>query len=94
MDDLGIWRRALTEYDAQGIYIVGEEHGRSFDTDAPPEVRVEIERTASGATVRWSNGTLESADSVGGPWGTVTGATPPAYNVTTSGAATFYRVRQ
>jgi hypothetical protein len=94
MDDLGIWRRALTDYDAQGIYVVGEQYGRSFDTDAPPEIRVEIERTASGATVRWSSGTLESADNVVGPWNTVTGATPPSHNVTTSGAATFYRVRQ
>ena len=32
----------LTEYDAQAIYIVGQNYGRSFDTDAPPEVRLQI----------------------------------------------------
>jgi hypothetical protein len=94
MDDLGIWRRVLTDYDAQAIYVVGQNYGRSFDTDAPPELRVEIERTANGALIKWSSGTLEAADSVGGPWNAVAGATPPTYNVTTSSAAKFYRARQ
>jgi len=94
MDDLGVWRRVLTEYDAQAIYVVGQNYGRSFDTDAPPEIRVEIERAPGGALVKWSNGTLESADSVGGPWSAVAGATAPSYNVTTSGAATYYRLKQ
>lgn len=94
MDDLGIWRRVLTEYDAQAIYLVGQNYGRSFDTDAPPEIRIEIERTAGGATVKWTSGTLESAESVNGPWSSVAGATPPSFSVSTSSAATYYRVKQ
>ena len=38
-------------------------------------------------------GTLESSDSVSGPWSAVAGATSPA-TITTSGAGKFYRARQ
>lgn len=93
IDDLGVWRSVLTDYDAQAIYIVGQDYGRSFDTTAPVEVTMQIQKTANGVEIQWSNGTLESADSVTGPWSTVNGANPPSLAVTPSGAAKFYRVK-
>ena len=32
IDDLGIWRRALTDIEARSIYIAGQTYGKSFDT--------------------------------------------------------------
>ncbi len=93
MDDLGIWRRVLTQYDAEAIYLVGQQHGRSFDTDAPAEVRVEIQRVPNGARIQWSSGTLESADTVLGPWTTVPGANAPSHDITPTGPAKLYRVK-
>ncbi len=93
MDDLGVWRSVLTDYDAQAIYIVGQNYGRSFDTTAPVEVTMQIQKTANGVVIQWSNGTLESADAVTGPWSTVNGANPPNMTVTPSGGAKFYRVK-
>lgn len=57
----------------------------------PPTASASIVRTASGATITYT-GTLESADSVLGPWTAVAGATSP-YAVTTTGGAKFYRVK-
>jgi hypothetical protein len=52
----------------------------------------------SGANLQISwpagqTGTLQSAPAVTGPWNDVAGATSP-YNVTTTGSAMFYRLRQ
>jgi hypothetical protein len=57
----------------------------------PPGGSASIARTASGASITYT-GTLESADSVLGPWTPVAGATSP-YAVTISGAAKFYRAK-
>jgi hypothetical protein len=51
IDDLGFWRRTLNEYEAQSIYIVGKNYGRSFDSTAPPELT--ILRGAGTVTVSW-----------------------------------------
>lgn len=93
MDDLGIWRRVLSDYDAQSIYIVGQNHGRSFDSTAPPEVRLSIGRTEGALRLEWSTGTLEAAPSVSGPWSAVAGANPPSHTVQPTEAAGFYRVK-
>ncbi len=93
IDDLGIWRSVLTDYDAQAIYIVGQDYGRSFDTTAPTQVTMQIQKSGSNVVIEWSNGTLESADAVTGPWSTVTGASAPSYTATPAGGAKFYRVK-
>lgn len=93
MDDLGVWRRPLTHYEAQAIYVVGSQFGRSFDTEGPPTVTVNIELAPGGATLRWSSGTLESADELTGTWTTVPGANPPSYTVAPTGSRKFFRVR-
>ena len=56
-----------------------------------PTGSASIVRTAAGASITYT-GTLESADSVTGPWTPVAGAVSP-YAVTITGAAKFYRVQ-
>ncbi len=94
MDDLGIWRRELTEYDAQAIYVVGSRHGRSFDTTGPAEIRLGIAQTGSTLTLTWTSGTLEAADTVNGTYTAVSGASAPSFTTSATGSAKFYRVRQ
>jgi len=93
MDDLGFWRRALTEYEAQGIYIVGKTHGRSFDSIAPPEVELTVTRAGSNVTIQWSAGTLESAVQIGDTWTPVSGAAPPSYMTALGPGPKFYRAK-
>ena len=94
MDDLGIWRRVLTDYDAQALYIVGNNYGRSFDTPAPPEIRLQILWSGANLEIQWPSGALETANSLKGPWTEVSGATPPSYAVTPGTGPAFYRARE
>jgi Concanavalin A-like lectin/glucanases superfamily/Immunoglobulin domain/Immunoglobulin I-set domain len=93
MDDLGFWRRALTDYEARAIYIVGNGYGRSFDVPAPATVTLSIQQTGSSLSIGWTSGVLQSAPSPKGPWTTVPGAVAPSYTVTppADGATVFYR---
>ncbi|MHC1762971.1 MAG: LamG-like jellyroll fold domain-containing protein [Verrucomicrobiia bacterium] len=93
LDDLGVWRRALSKYDAEAIYVVGNGYGRSFDTEGPATVTLAWEASASGLVLTWSAGTLESADTLAGPWTAVTGASAPTYTAPLSGTGKFFRVR-
>jgi hypothetical protein len=57
-------------------------------------VALTIVRSAGNVTVSWPGaGILQSATSVAGPYVDIIGSASP-YNVTPSGAATFYRLRQ
>ncbi len=93
LDDLGFWRRALTDYEARSIYIVGNGYGRSFDVPAPPSVTLTVSTDGTRVTIGWSNGTLQSASSPTGPWINVGGASAPKYTFTPSAGspALFYR---
>jgi hypothetical protein len=93
IDDIGFWRRTLTDYEAQSIYIVGSQYGRSFDTTAPLEVKLTIAVNGSNITIGWGSGTLQSTDALTGQWQTVSGANPPSYTTAASGAARFYRAK-
>ncbi len=94
LDDLGFWRRALTDYEARAIYIVGSQYGRSFDVTGPTDVALTFQFDGSAVTVGWPSGTLQSAPTVTGPWTDVPGAAAPSYKVTPAAAAgaVFYRV--
>jgi hypothetical protein len=92
MDDLGIWRRTLNHYEAQAIYVVGQNHGQSFDSKAVAEVKVQITRTTAGVELTWSSGTLESSDQINGAFTTVNGATSP-FKVEPANGNKFYRVK-
>lgn len=91
IDDLGIWRRTLTAYDAYAIHYVGRNRGASFDSATAATLAIETGTT--GLKISWdSGGTMEQADSVLGPWTTVPGATSP-YTVEPAGTGKFFRVK-
>jgi hypothetical protein len=90
IDDVGIWRRVLTSYEAQSIYLVGNG-GTSFDTYGP--VSLSIRKAGSVLEIIWQAGTLQQADAITGPWTNVGGASAPYYTVAPSAAKKFYRVQ-
>jgi hypothetical protein len=93
LDDLGFWRRTLTEYEAQGIYIVGSQYGRTFDQPGPASVTLTINRVGAELELTWASGTLEAADRITGTWEPVSGAAAPSYRLTPTALSKFYRVR-
>lgn len=52
-----------------------------------------IERSGSDITLRWTTGTLQSADNVVGPYTDVEGAAAPVYTVPMGAQPKFYRLR-
>ena len=92
IDDLGIWRRTLSEYEAQAIYVVGSKFGRSFDTGAPAAVVITTQFDGTNLVIGWPAGVLESAADLSGPWTAVSGATAPSYRTTPAATRQFYRV--
>ena len=94
IDDMGIWRRLLTADEVASIYSAGES-GQPFLPAAPSRgLAVPLTISLSGTTVQvsWSQGTLESAPALSGPWSPVLNATPPSFSTQNAGVATFYRV--
>ncbi len=95
LDDLGIWKRALTALEVTQIASAGSTAGRSFDTVNPnPDVIVTIGKSGSNLTLSWSQGTLQQSDSLGATaaWTTVPGAVAPSHTVTPGTGNKFYRV--
>ncbi|HNQ89229.1 MAG TPA: immunoglobulin domain-containing protein [Verrucomicrobiota bacterium] len=90
MDDLGIWRRALTAVEAQSIYLVAQ-NGATFDTYGP--VWLSIRRAGDALELVWQAGTLQSAAAVGGAYTPVPGASAPYHRVTPGATPMFYRVK-
>jgi len=93
LDDLGVWRRALTEYEAESIYQVGTL-GKSFDSYGP----VTLTMRPAGSTIEliWAAGTLLQSQDVAAPpasWTPVPGATAPYFQVTPGPGTMFYRVK-
>lgn len=91
LDDVGIWRRALSSTEAGSIYLVGHNYGRSFDTYGP--VTVTIKHAGSEVELIWQAGTLEWADEASGGWSDVPGAAAPYHRLTPGAAKKFFRVR-
>ncbi len=93
LDDIGIWRRALTPLEVAQIGAAGAA-GRSFDTVAPPSVILTLTPSGGNLILGYSSGTLQESTNVGpsAVWTPVPGATPPSTTVTPTNAANFYRV--
>jgi hypothetical protein len=89
IDDVGIWRRVLSTYDAQSIYQVGLT-GKSFDvgSPAPPALSIAFQ---GGVWVITYTGTLQSSSTVNGTYSNVPGATSPYTVPTASASIQFYR---
>lgn len=90
IDDVGIWRRALTPGQATGIY-AASQNSQSFDVVGPGSLT--LKRTGGILEFIWQQGTLQSADSPSGAWVDVVGATAPYYTVSPTAAKKFYRVK-
>jgi hypothetical protein len=91
LDDVGVWRRALSPSEAQSIYLVGQNHGKSFDSTGT--VSLTIQQGASGLELIWETGTLQWANDPGGAWTDVPGAAPSYYRITPTEAKKFFRVK-
>ncbi|MCX6923926.1 MAG: hypothetical protein NT154_12070, partial [Verrucomicrobia bacterium] len=93
VDDIGIWRQALTTLEVVQIESAGSTYGRSFNTVAPPSSNLTITRSGTSIVINYSSGTLLGSTNVSTGYAPVSGANPPSYTVTPSGAAKFYRVQ-
>ncbi|HEY5908981.1 MAG TPA: LamG-like jellyroll fold domain-containing protein [Verrucomicrobiae bacterium] len=91
VDDLGVWRRALSPAEAESIYLVGQNYGTSFDTYGP--VVLSIRKSGAALELVWQTGTLLEADKPDGTWTSVPNATAPYYRVTPGPGAKFYKVQ-
>jgi hypothetical protein len=96
IDDLGVWKRALTSLEAESIYLAGSA-GISF-TGAGPTNSVPPTPTIAllpghQLSLTWSTGTLQGTTNLTGTWTNVTGATSP-YTNSPTGAEQFFRIEQ
>jgi hypothetical protein len=91
MDDLGVWRRALTPNEAYTAWCVGANYGSSYDNYGP--VVLDLRLNGSALELIWQAGTLQEASSLSGPWTAVLGASAPYYPVTVGAGNKFYRVK-
>jgi hypothetical protein len=91
MDDLGIWSRALSAYDAASIYGAAQNN-QSFNVYGP--VKVYATQVGTNLDLSWQTGTLLQSTNAAGPYSPVTPTvTGPYYRTPTTGPAMFYRVR-
>lgn len=93
LDDIGIWRRALSALEVAQIESAGRTAGHSFDT-VSPAVTLTISRSGSNITISWPSGNLYQSDTVGAGavWTPVPGASAPSYTFT-PGSGKYYRVQ-
>jgi len=91
VDDIGIWRKALTSLELASIASAGRVGGNSFDTVGP--IPLSITPIGGNLVISYGAGTLLEAANVTGPYTPVVGAAAPQYSTSPSGAAKFYRVQ-
>ena len=99
LDDVALWTRALTADEVSGVFAAGKAKAALTTVKVTPPVvttptlpTVKSERTATGLKLTYT-GTLQSADTVVGPWTDVAGTKSPL-DVTAAPGAQFYRVKQ
>jgi hypothetical protein len=94
LDDIGIWRRALSPLEVAKIQSAGvSSNGSSFDTVAPP-ITITVTTAGSVVTLHWAGGTLTSSDTLGAGavWSPVPGASAPSYVIPPGTGTKFYRI--
>ena len=99
IDDLGIWRRALTADEAAAIYLRGVS-GHSFDVTPGVSTPVKLGTPAiSGGNLNlsWTGGTApfkvqSKASLTDAAWTDVTTTSNSTFSVPAAGAAGFYRI--
>ncbi len=89
IDDVAIWNRVLTPTEVENL---------SFQINTPLNLLISpdcmiIDRRNGSITISWrSEGVLQSATDVRGPYQDVPNATSP-YNITVGSSSQFYRLR-
>jgi Concanavalin A-like lectin/glucanases superfamily/Immunoglobulin I-set domain len=91
LDDIGVWRRALTDIEARSVYIAGQTYSKSFDTFGPATLAI-YKLSGGNVGIAWQAGTLKQSGKVTGPWTAVPGAAAPFYQIPSSATNTFYGV--
>jgi hypothetical protein len=96
VDDIGIWRQALTPLQVAQIESAGRTSGRSFNTVGPQNVTITVTRSGGNIVLSYPSGTLLQSTNARLPmsqWTAVPGASAPSFTVTPSGAGNYYRVQ-
>jgi hypothetical protein len=88
IDDLGVFRKALTPLEAASIYMAAVSNSLSY-VGAP--ITLSMQKSGNQLKLSWPAGTLQSADVVTGPYTDVTPVSP--LTVTPTAARKFYRVK-
>jgi len=88
IDDLGVFRKALTPLEAASIYMAAVSNNLSY---AGAPISLSMQKSGNQLKLSWPAGTLQSADIVTGPYTDVTPVSP--VTVTPTGAKKFYRVK-
>ncbi len=87
MDDLGVWRRAISALEVGSLYVAGMNnlsfYGRGLS----------IEKSGAESQLVWDGGTLQQSATVEGPYSDVAGAKTPQLLIVPNAAATFYRLK-
>lgn len=88
IDDLGVWRKALSAQEVAAIYLAAESNSVSY-VGAP----IVLTSTKSGNNLifNWNAGELQSATDLTGPWVNVSPV--PPYTAPIAGPRKFYRVK-
>ncbi|MSU21621.1 MAG: hypothetical protein EXS30_09530 [Pedosphaera sp.] len=95
MDDFGLWNRVMSPSEISQVYTAGKAGTplTSVIVTAPTgRPTMAVAKTSTGLTLTYT-GTLQSADTVAGPYADVAGATSP-YISPTAGSAKFFRAKQ
>jgi hypothetical protein len=90
IDDLGVWRKALTPLEAASIYVAAASSNLSYDYVDLSKLTIQL-LSSSNVKLTWPLGTLQAAGNVQGPYTNMTSAVSPYTNSATAGR-TFYRV--
>jgi hypothetical protein len=89
LDDLGVWKKALTAVEAASLFVAASTNGLSF-TGAPITITTKL--SGGTITLSWPAGVLQSATNVTGPWNDVIGFSPITVTPLQGPPRTFYRV--
>jgi hypothetical protein len=86
IDEVAVYPKALSAAQIQKQYTIAVNGG----SNEPAQVTISL--SGADATLTWTGGALQQADSFDGPYTVVSGAASPL-KVTPTGSAKFYRVR-
>ena len=90
IDDLGVWRRALTSLEAASIYMAGVSNNLSFTGGLTiPTPTISIGKSGSAWQITYS-GVLRGSSTANGTYNPVAGAISP-YTIPAGTVTQFYR---